>query len=176
MWISQEVGDEALFLREFTLRLQDIARQNWRADLESSTKFSTYSEFKSLLNPETYLKIIKNYFIRKQLAKLRTSNHDLMIEKGRHHGTEVANRTCEQCDMQRVEDEYHFLLECPKYDDLRRKYLPRHYVNYPNRYKFLNLISTESDIALQTLSLFVYKSFNLRKSCSTSLSWPTEQR
>ena len=52
MWISQEVGDEALFLREFTLRLQDIAMQNWRADLESSTKLSTYSEFKSLLNPE----------------------------------------------------------------------------------------------------------------------------
>ena len=96
VWISQEVGDEALFLREFTLRLQDIARQNWRADLESSAKLSTYSEFKSLLNPEKYLKVVKNYFIRKQLAKLRTSNHDLMIEKGRYQGIEVANRTCEQ--------------------------------------------------------------------------------
>ena len=95
MWISQEVGDEALFLREFTLRLQDIARQNWRADLESSTELSTYSEFRSLLNPENYLKVVKNYFIRNQLAKLRTANHDLMIEKGRHHGMEVSNRTCE---------------------------------------------------------------------------------
>ena len=52
VWISQEVGDEALFLREFTFRLQDIAWRNWRADLESSAKLSTYSEFKSLLNPE----------------------------------------------------------------------------------------------------------------------------
>ena len=66
------------------MRLWDIARQNWRADLESSAKLSTYSEFKSLLNPEKYLKVVKNYFIRKQLAKLRTSNHDLMIEKGRY--------------------------------------------------------------------------------------------
>ena len=153
VWISQEVGDEAFFLREFTLQLQDIARQNWRADLESSAKLSTYSEFKSLLKPEKYLKVVKNYFIRKQLAKLRTSNHDLMIEKGRYQGTKVANRTCEQCDMQRVEDEYHFLLECPKYDDLRREYLPRYYVNYPNRCKYLNLISTENDIELQTLSI-----------------------
>ena len=56
VWIGQEVGDEALFLREFTLRLQDIARQNWRADLESRDKLSTYSEFKSLLNSEKYLK------------------------------------------------------------------------------------------------------------------------
>ena len=104
------------------MRLQDIAKQNWRADLESSTKLSTHSEFKSLLNLEKYLKVVKNYFIHKQLANLRTSNHDLMIEKGRHYGIEVANRTCEQCDMQRVEDEYHFVLECPKYDDLRREY------------------------------------------------------
>ena len=176
MWISQEVGDEALFLREFTLRLQDIARQNWRADLESSAKLSTYSEFKSLLNSEKYLKVVKNYFIRKQLAKLRTSNHDLMIEKGRYQGIEVANRTCEQCDMQRVEDEYHFLLECPKYDDLGREYLPRYYVNYPNRCKYLSLISTENDTELQTLSIFVYKSFNLRKSCSAKSSRTTEQR
>ena len=119
VWISHEVGEEALFLGAFTLWLQDIARQNWRADLESSTKLITYNEYKSLLNIEKYLKVIHNYFICKQLAKLHTSNHDLMIEKGRHHGTEVANRTFEQCDMQQVEDEYHFLLQCPKYDDLQ---------------------------------------------------------
>ena len=119
VWISQEVGEEALILRAFTLWLQDIARQNWRADLESSTKLVTYNEYKSLLNIEKYLKVVQNYFICKQLAKLRTSNHDLMIEKGRHRGTEFMNRTFEQCDMQQVEDEYHSLLQCPKYDDLQ---------------------------------------------------------
>ena len=55
VWISQEVGDEALFLRETMLWLQDIAMQNWR----------------SLLSPEKYLKVVGNYFICKQLAKLR---------------------------------------------------------------------------------------------------------
>ena len=107
-----------LVTREFMLRLQDIAMQNWRAHPESSTKLSTYSEFKLLLNPKKYLKVVRNYFIRKQLAKLCASNHDLVIEKGRHHGTEVANGRCEQCDMQWVEDEYYFLLKCLKYDDL----------------------------------------------------------
>ena len=140
--------------------------QNSRADLESNTNLSTFSEFKSLLNPEKYKNVVRNNFIRKQ----RKSKHDLMIEKGRHHGTGVASRTSEQCDMQRVEAEYHFLLECLKYDDLRRKYLPRYYVNYPNRCKFVNLISTKNNIGLQNLSLLVYKS------CSTSLPQPTEQR
>ena len=52
-----------------------ITMQNWRADLESSAKLSTYSEFKSLLNPEKHVKVVGNYLIRKHLAKLRTSNH-----------------------------------------------------------------------------------------------------
>ena len=69
-----------------------------------------------------------------------------------------------------------FFLECPKYDDLPREYLPRYYVNYPYRCKYLNLISTENDIELQILLIFVYKSFNLRKSCSAKLSRTTEQR
>ena len=70
------------------------------AELESSTKLSTYSEFlKSLLNTEKYLKAVGNYFIRKQLAKLCTSHQELMIEKGRRHGIEVTSRACEQCDM-----------------------------------------------------------------------------
>ena len=65
MWITQEVRDEALFLREFTLRLRHISMQNWRADLETSTRLSTYSEFKSLLDPEEYPNVAGNYFIRK---------------------------------------------------------------------------------------------------------------
>ena len=113
------------------------------------------------------------YFIRKQLSKLRTCNDDLMIEKGRHHGIKVAHRTCEQCDMHTVEDEYYFLLECPKYDDLRLKFLPRYYINYPNRCTFLNLISTKNDIALQNLSLFVYKSFN--SISAGKPGWPNSQ-
>ena len=52
------------------------------------------------LTPKIYA--VKTVFIRKQLAKLRTSNHDLMTEKGRHDGIEVTNRTCEQCDTQLV--------------------------------------------------------------------------
>ena len=62
--ISEEVGDKPLLMR---LRLH-IAMQNWRADLESSNEPSTYSEFKSLLNPDKYLNLVGNYFIRKQLA------------------------------------------------------------------------------------------------------------
>ena len=44
-----------------------------------------------------------------------------MIEKGRHHGMLNEDRVCKQCDIGCVEDEFHFLLVCPKYKDLREQ-------------------------------------------------------
>ena len=63
---------------------------------------------------EKYLKEIDNYFIRRQTVKFRISDHSSMIEKGRHHGVLREDRICKQCDIGCVEDEFHFLLVCPK--------------------------------------------------------------
>ena len=69
-----------------TLRSADIAKQNWKSNMDANAKLSTYREIKSLLEPEKYLKEIDNYFIRRPTVKFRMSNHSSMIEKGRHHG------------------------------------------------------------------------------------------
>ena len=63
VWISDGVGDENKFLHEFSLRLADIAKQNWKSDTDANAKLSTYREIKSLLEPEKYLKEIDNYFL-----------------------------------------------------------------------------------------------------------------
>jgi hypothetical protein len=44
-----------------------------------------------------------------------------MIEKGRHAKPKLAveNRLCVLCDSKAVEDEYHFIMECTFYTDLR---------------------------------------------------------
>ena len=104
---------------DFSLRLADIAKQNWKSNTDANAKLSTYREIKSLLEPEKYLKEIDNYFIHRQTIKFRISDHSSMIEKGRHHGMLREDRICKQCDIGRVEDEFHFLLVCPKYKDLR---------------------------------------------------------
>ena len=41
-----------------------------------------------------HVKVVVIYFGHKQLVKLHKSNHCLMTEKERHHGSEVTNRTC----------------------------------------------------------------------------------
>ena len=55
IWFTQDVGDEELFMKSVVLQLNDIAKQTWNSEIDSSPKFSTYREFKSLLNPEKYL-------------------------------------------------------------------------------------------------------------------------
>ena len=40
-----------------------------------------------------------------------------MIEKGRHQNLEISERKCSFCDC--VEDETHFLIDCPIYAPLR---------------------------------------------------------
>ena len=47
------------------------------------------------------------------ITRFRVSAHTLLIEKSRYHNTERDKRLCQMCDMNDVEDEYHFILKCP---------------------------------------------------------------
>ena len=65
---------------------------------------------------------VKNVSIRQKVSKFRLSNHRLAIEKGRHEGLQIEQRVCTFCP-DRIEDEAHFLFQCPTYQILRERYL-----------------------------------------------------
>ena len=48
-----------------------------------------------------------------------------MIETGRHKQLKIEERICKSCHLQKIEDEIHFLLECPAYDNIREEYLKK---------------------------------------------------
>ena len=85
-----------------------------------------------------------------------------MIEKGRHHGMLREDRICKQCDIGCVEDEFHFLLICPKYKDLRGQYLPKYHTNNKNLRKFVDIFHSNNGEILRNLSLYIYKSLKMR--------------
>jgi hypothetical protein len=68
---------------------------------------------------------IKFLELRKTLCRFRISAHDLRIESGRYEHVKNINgkniplernkRICEFCNLNCVEDEPHFLTECPFY-------------------------------------------------------------
>ena len=47
-----------------------------------------------------------------------------MIEEGRQKGIPRELRICKSCDLGCVEDEYHFLIICLAYENLRKKFIP----------------------------------------------------
>ena len=71
---------------------------------------------------EGYLDQIKNDQKRVKITKLRLSNHKLEIEIGRHKKIERNNRLCRLCTMNAIEDECHFIEQCPRYNLIRRRY------------------------------------------------------
>ena len=112
---------------------------------------------------ESYLSDIKDYKLRTQLTKLRLSNHTLLIETGRHKKIPKEMRVCPFCPNS-VEDELHFILQCPTYTILRDKIL----TNLGEINPLLNLCSQEEKFKYimrninRDIALFVTNCFNLR--------------
>ena len=106
-------------------RIRDQFVQNWRETIHTMPKLDYFCKFKTEFKFEDYLNDLSNNEIRKNLTRLRLSSHNLAIESGRYEGIERQNRICEHCNYNTVESEYHFLLICPKYYDLRMQYLPK---------------------------------------------------
>ena len=77
-----------------------------------------------------------------------------MVEEGRYRRPKIARglKKCSLCSMDVVEDEYHFLLTCPAYSDIRKRLLPRYYCRWPSIYKFINQNSI-----LKRLAKFIYE-------------------
>ena len=73
---------------------------------------------------ETYVTLLP-LNARRDLAKLRTSSHSLEIELGRYSRPKVlrADRICKQCNLNEVEDEYHHLLKCTFFKEIRTSHL-----------------------------------------------------
>ena len=70
---------------------------------------------------EKYLYQVENVKHRQSLTRYRLSSHSLSIETGRHKSIKRDSRICPFC-VDIVEDEVHFLLECPSYNTVETKY------------------------------------------------------
>ena len=134
-------------------------------------KLRTLSLYKFELKAEKYLDLFIPRRLRSSLAKFRIGNHDLEIERGRHRNVPVNERYCKLCqseDRLFIEDEYHVLLKCPFYNDLRSIYLEVE--NVPvNMYTFIDIMSSTSSNVITNLAGFVANMFKLRNNLIRSL-------
>ncbi len=109
---------------------------------------------------EKYLNCINNNKYRTILTKFRVSAHCLAIETGRYNGTAREDRLCTVCNMCVPEDEYHMLLTCPLYSEMRRQYFTAlFFARWPSMNKFDQLMSISSKQKLNNLGKFLYLAF-----------------
>ncbi len=160
VWLSQSIGNVNMFLKQFQIRAIDMFKQDWHSELGDSSRYDVYRQFKSLLQTEFYLSYLPTTKLRNTFIRFRLGLNELMVNKGRYSKTEKSLRICPCCELG-VEDEYHFLLICPVYYNIRKSYLPSYLHNY-NHNTFINLISTQDFSVLMKLSIFIQKAFTLR--------------
>ena len=66
------------------------------------------------------------------------------------------------CDLNVVENEYHFILQCEKYIDVRRKYLKKNYWQRPSCFKLVQLLSVRNIKELNNLGKYLLLAEKIR--------------
>ena len=146
------------------LRLRDQYTSEWNEKLSMSSSLQFYRAIKPVINISTYLEKIVNVKYRKAISKIRLSSHNLHIETGRHRQTERNYRKCLFCNLNDIEDEYHFILICPPYNDIRKIHIKQYNYTRPNMYKLVQLFQNDNITSLKNLARYIIQVLKCRNS------------
>jgi hypothetical protein len=155
-YLWNNVNIDNVQLKIIIQRIYDQYLQQWCCELNTFSKLESYNIFKSEFVQEKYLSNINNVNHRKALSRFRCSAHKLAIEEGRFRNIERNQRLCNKCNVHQIESEYHFLLVCPFYSDLRKQLLPKYYCVWPNINKFKSIMKTTQKSKIVNLAKFIY--------------------
>jgi hypothetical protein len=160
-WVNQNECNLDHFLSKCKTRITDVSLQTMKASF-SSSKFLIYK------NIITQDHSIQNYLLttiplkfKKVLSRFRLVSHNLNIEYGRFTKTQHSHRTCFHCPGI-IEDEYHFVLECPLYKDDRNVYIKKFYTRKPSTIKLCKLLNSRNHKELINLAKFLSSAFKTR--------------
>lgn len=163
VWLFPTSVNMNVFLHVLKTRLIDNFITECRIRMDNSPSLTLFRELKEGLELSVYLMKINNFKHRQIISKIRMSSHCLNIEYGRHRNIERQNRLCELCDKLTIEDEFHFVLECNIFKDIRMKFIPKYYRQRPSMMKFVELMKTENKRLLHNIALYLLKAFNKRQ-------------
>ena len=160
-------------------------------DTEKNPMLRLYKQFKINFKPESYIKSISNRRLQKCLSRFRLSSHCLRIHKGRQErdkygrNTPANKRFCLSCKSGQIDDELHFLFNCPTHTNERenmfskiQQYLDISQIRSIPEIELLNKILNSTDESvLYELSKFLSIAFRtnniscIHTSNSMSMSW-----
>ena len=121
------------FPREMKKKVWNDFIDHWKSridDRDKEKKLHLYAKVKTEFKIDDYLDI-PSFRKRQIISKFMCSNHTLRIETGRHEDIPREDRQCQFCNLGKIEDEDHFILECPMYEQIRHD-SPINFEEYAN--------------------------------------------
>ena len=121
-WESQNIEDTNKFKFLFKESIVRIFTQQWRKDIESSSKLRTYALVKKYFFVQPYILHTRGNHPITSMARYRMSSHDLNIERGRYNNaiTPINQRICPKCELNKIDDEMHLLPHCSAMNNERK--------------------------------------------------------
>ena len=102
--------------------------------------------------------------IRVNLTRLRLSSLNLNIETGRHGSNRVPRpeRKCPCCHSDVTEDEFHFVIQCEAYTEIRNTYIKPYFYKRQSVYKFVELLNCNKISTIVKLCNVITKALLIR--------------
>ena len=159
-------------LKEVIGTLRSNMKSSQNLDLETRCgmpQLRTYIKFKDFYRKPSFLQKPLSFIQRKFLSKFCVSCLELQICTGRYMRLPEAERVCKVSDSctaeSLVESEFHFLLACPAYLDIRQAWLskldlPENFDQFTNDNKLRILINEINNV--KPTAQFIVEAFNMR--------------
>ena len=149
-------------MKTFKQRLIDCCKQDWCTAIAESGKERHYRFIMPALQVANYINYDIPLKFRISLSKLKCSEHNLNVETGRHSGIPYEQRLCILCNKHEIEDELHFIMSCPVYNQIRSVFLPNIDTENATVGTFHNLYNGSEQQVL-SLARYIYNAFIIRE-------------
>jgi hypothetical protein len=173
IWHKPNILHKSSIISVVSSCMQSVYNDEWYYRISNvQLKLRTYCSFKSSFECENYIHILSRTK-RSNFCKLRVSAHNLAIETGRHTTPRVPqeNMICTKCDLNETEDEYHFIMNCKAYDNLRYNLLSQIKsilvtTNFSDNDFFIAIMSAKDNDMLQIVCAYINAAFRIRSNAS----------
>ena len=161
IWLDPTLVNHNVLKKEIEQRLSDIYTQEWQSQVNTMRSCTIYRSIKPYFKQEKYL-MLPNIADRINICKFRCRNTKIpVVVRGYTNRnipvTAYEDRICDICDKNELGDEYHYILECPAFQNPRNRYLSEFYTRNPNMEKFVLLFQSSNVTVLSKLAKFIYE-------------------
>ena len=158
IWMEERIENQGGFFKMFKQRLLDQFWQTIEGKINEKERFRAYKQIKQGHERENYLQQITINRFRRVYTRARLGIIDI---KYNERFTSLQNNlNCPFCND--LETELHFLLICPKYTELRKRYIDKNWITTVNL-TISDLLNNQHEEIVKGTAMFLFYALRRRE-------------